>query len=306
MSDVKKVSAIKTFNQWVDVCRKNLWIFFSVVLVIALIISFIPLGNISKTSAGDLMVSFLNEKTGGGVSLVSVTSFGSFYEVLVDYQGQTVPVYMTKDGKQFVQGIEEMEISEPITQFVTGEVIKSDKPEVELFIMTHCPYGTQAEKGFIPAIKALGNVVDAKVRFIYYFMHQPEETETPRQVCIREEQPTKFLPYLECFLEDGDSDRCITKTGVDKTAMEGCISNGNADKYYEIDSKLSQGYPADSSPTLVVNGAIVETGRSEAAMLNAICSTFNNAPESCNLELNSVSSSPGFGYQEGVETTATC
>jgi len=28
--------------------------------------------------------------------------------------------------------------------------------------MTHCPYGTQAEKGMIPVIESLGDLIDAK------------------------------------------------------------------------------------------------------------------------------------------------
>ena len=86
--------------------------------------------------------------------------------------------------------------------------------------MTHCPYGTQAEKGLIPAMKLLGDNANIQIRFVHYFMHgEKEEQETYRQVCIREEQGAKFISYLECFLEDGDSSRCLSSVGINQAAV---------------------------------------------------------------------------------------
>ncbi|MCK5605759.1 DsbA family protein, partial [Candidatus Pacearchaeota archaeon] len=146
------------------------------------------------------------------------------------------------------------------------------------------------------------------IRFVHYFMHDPETPETPRQVCIREEQEDKFIPYLECFLEDGDSVRCIIEAEVDEAAMDECISNGNAEKYYAEDSALSQEYGVSGSPTLVVNGVIASSGRDSQSYLNAVCGSFNTPPEVCvTAEVSSASPAPGFGWDEtGSATTASC
>ncbi|MCK4552709.1 hypothetical protein KAT80_00710, partial [Candidatus Pacearchaeota archaeon] len=170
----------------------------------------------------------------------------------------------------------------------------------------HCPYGTQAEKGIIPTIKALGDTIDAKIRFVHYFMHEPEETETPRQVCIREEQPSKWYDYLGCFLEDGDSDRCLIEAKIDKAKMNKCISSGKSDEYYAEDSALSEGYGVRGSPSLVINGVMINSGRSPAGYLETICSAFNEKPEECNLELSSASPKPMWGYEEGQDTGGQC
>jgi hypothetical protein len=162
--------------------------------------------------------------------------------------------------------------------------------------MTHCPYGTQAEKGFLPAIATLGDAVDAEIKFVHYFLHDPEYTETPTQICIREEQNDKFGEYLTCFLEDGDSVRCLDETSIDTTALTDCEKNRYED-YYAADSELSQAYGVRGSPTLVIDGVVVSTGRSEAAMLSTICSAFNDAPEACNEELSSANPNPGFGWE---------
>jgi glutaredoxin len=216
------------------------------------------------------------------------------------YQGSEVPLYVTKDGENLVQGVlpfSALEDTPSNAPSNTEEIPKADVPEVELFVMTHCPYGTQAEKGFIPAILEFGDSIDASIKFVHYFLHDPEETETPIQVCIREEQSDKFNAYLKCFLEDGDSDRCILETGIDRAKMQDCIDSGKADDYYAADSALSEGYGVRGSPTLVVNGEIVSSGRSAAAYADIICQAFNNAPELCGeLDLDSANPSPGFGY----------
>tara|TARA_Y100000310_G_scaffold175684_1_gene175735 strand:- start:750 stop:1277 length:528 start_codon:yes stop_codon:yes gene_type:complete len=175
--------------------------------------------------------------------------------------------------------------------------------------MTHCPYGTQAEKGILPVFGLLGDKIDASVKFVHYMLHDPEEAETPIQVCIREEQPDKYIKYLKEFLKEGDSDAAIAAVNIDKSKLETCTGeNGKADEYYAADSALSEGYGVRGSPTLVINGVIVQSARSPAAYLSTICSAFNTAPEECSEQLNSDSSSPGFGYtgSAGGSTNAQC
>ena len=75
-----------------------------------------------------------------------------------------------------------------------------------------------------------------------------EEAETYNQVCIREEQSAKYLDYLTCFLEDGNSARCLTKAGVDQTKLNVCLSTNKSKEYYAQDSALSQEYGVQGSP----------------------------------------------------------
>ncbi len=285
--------------------RTNPWIistFILGILAIILIVESVSGGILGKTisqdRAAELVLGFVESQVGTAPGLVSVSSESGLHKVTVLYQGSEIPLYVTKDGKNLVQGVLPFSALESQEQTQTTEDIpQADKPKVELFVMTHCPYGTQAEKGFIPAILEFGNEIDASIKFVHYFLHDPEEAETPRQVCIREEQSDKFNPYLKCFLEDGDSDRCILETGVDKSKVQECIDSGRAEGYYEVDSALSQSYGVGGSPTLVVNGQIVSSGRDAASYADTICQAFNIPPELCgSLDLDSTSPSPGFGY----------
>jgi len=292
--------------------RENPWILSTLVLGILTLIFLVGnfsgnmTGNvISEKDAGEILLSFASSQL-TDMEILGVEKENGLYKIIfTSSETGESKVYTTFDGKYLINGLTPLLVSTSSEK--NNDVPKSDKPEVELFVMTHCPYGTQAEKGIISTIKALGDSADVKIRFVHYFMHEPEETETPIQVCIREEQPERFLDYLECFLEDGDSDRCLTKANIDKTKMNACISNGKAEEYYNKDSQLSQNYGVEGSPTLVINGVIVSSGRDSASYLDVICSAFNGIPGECSIELSSASPSPGFGWEgTGSATSAQC
>jgi len=308
--------------------RKNPWVLSTIVLGIVVLMFLIGnfsgvSGNvISSTDAGNNLIEYLNSVGYEGFTLNSVEEKNGFYLIDTSYEDSDIPFYVTKTG--YIVGNSLVSIipdKNENSQENSAEISKSDKPIVELFIMTHCPYGTQAEKGFIPSIEALGNTIDSKIRFVHYFMHEPEEEETSRQICIREEQSDKYLNYLECFLEgDGivdedyglimngnDPSKCMKKVGIDESKVQSCIDSKKWEEYYEADSKLSKGYGVQGSPTLVINGEIVSSERDSASYLNTICQAFNNAPEECGTQLSSETPSAYFGWDEtGSSTTAQC
>lgn len=294
--------------------KKNPWMPASLILGIVVIILLIMMftGNgisgktVSGTIAGNNVLEFAKSQ-GLEASILSVADKGVFYQIDLSMNNQKFPVYVTKDGESMATGLIPLTAKAAAntntnptqTSQPPQDVPKSDKPKIELFVMTHCPYGTQAEKGIIPAFKALGTKADTKIRFVHYFMHgEKEELETYNQVCIREEQSGKYLAYLECFLEDGDSPRCIKKTGIEQTKLNACLANDNkkAKEYYEVDKKLSNDYGVQGSPTLIINGGEASGGRDSASYLKSICSAFNTAPtDECGKQLSNASPSPGFG-----------
>jgi len=292
-------------NKSGKVIGKNLWVTSTIVLaVLCIILLFFAFkggmtGNvISEGEIGEKALGFFNtqlSKTPG--TLNSVKEVSGIYKVVVSAGGKNIPLYFTKDGKFIYPGSELMPVTATgDTASQASQTQKSDKPKVELFVMTYCPYGTQAEKGLIPVLSLLGDKIDGKIRFVHYFMHgEKEEQETYNQLCIREEQSGKYLSYLECFLEDGDSSKCLTEAGIDKTRLSSCMQS-KAKDYYASDSALSQSYGVQGSPTLIINGQEASSGRSSSALLSTICSAFNNEPEECNEEISSQDPAPGFGY----------
>lgn len=238
-------------------------------------------------------------------NIKTVALEGDVYNINLEVDGKDYISYMTKDGEKFFQsGMDMAKFAAENAanrQAVAGEeeqnkvIPKTDKPKVELFVMTHCPYGLQAEKGIMPAFETLGNKIDAKVRFVHYFMHgDKEEQETYNQVCLREEQPAKYASYLKCFAAEGDSSKCAAQIGIDNNKLANCLK-GKAKDYYKADSNLSNAYGVGGSPTLVINGVQSQAGRDSANYLAAVCAAFNKAPAECSEQLSSAQPAPGFG-----------
>lgn len=283
--------------------KKNPWIVGTFVFaIITLVLLYFVLkgsmGVVSKTTIGENAVDFINTQLlqgQGTVTLDSVDEVAGLYEVSVMFQGQIVPAYFTKDGQYYVGTmIIPVEAGEQTPVQPPAEVPKTDKPKVELFVMSYCPYGTQAEKGIIPAIQALGNKIDSKIRFVHYTMHgETEDTENFRQLCVRETMGQKmFLDYLNCFLEDGNATRCLKKWNLN---VDQCINNKAAD-YYAVDSDLSQQYGVQGSPTLIINGVEADFyPRDPQTALDVICAAFNTPPAECNTQLSTANPDPGFG-----------
>src|SRR3989344_7948582 len=233
--------------------RENPWIIASVVLALALIGILLFGGNdavtgnvVNEATAKQNFMDFV-AKQGLQAEVVSMEKEGVFYKVNVKVDGQEMPVYISTDGKYLVTspisltGItpganpsaNPSASSSPSQQAQSTEVPKTDKPKVELFVMSECPYGTQIEKGMIPVVELLKSKIDFEVKFVYYAMHGEKEVkEQLNQYCIQKEQKAKYWGYLQCFLEAGDSEGCLTKEGIDKNKLKTCTDK--ADKEFNV------------------------------------------------------------------------
>ncbi|MGV8176913.1 MAG: hypothetical protein ACP5NX_03875 [Candidatus Bilamarchaeaceae archaeon] len=271
------------------------------------------------------------------VTYVNATSNGGFITITFSANGQPIPVSVSNDYKYILgtpseASVVKAQIEEAKAQVAaqgTGSTTqpaqtapKSDKPVVELFVMSYCPYGTQIEKGIIPVLKSLQGKVDFQLKFVDYLMHGTQEgNENTRQYCLQKEQNAQFISYMECFLSAGDSAACLKASKVDEAKLTACVAA--ADKEFSISVNMgdtSTSYPAylvdetdnlkygvQGSPTLVINGQEVSTGRSPAALLSTICSAFNTPPDQCRETLSTETPSAGFGYEaSGAATDATC
>ncbi len=200
-----------------------------------------------------------------------------------------------------------------------ANIPKSDRPKVELFVMSYCPYGLQMQKGLIPAQEALKNKADIDVKFVHYAMHGLKEVEeNSRQHCLESEQPKVYPEYVKCFTTGGNSEPCLASAKVNTSKLKTCIDRtdkqfGVMAQYndqskwlsgqfpiYPVDKALSEKYGVQGSPTLVINGTVVDSARSPEAIKQSICAAFNNPPAECQKTLATVAFVPGFGV--GTDT----
>ncbi|MDD5341121.1 MAG: hypothetical protein PHC97_01635 [Patescibacteria group bacterium] len=305
-------------------------------LVLVLILSGCGITSLTRVLSADeakaKAVDFINKNlvaAGTTVTIDKVTEESGLYKLTVTVNGQSVDSYMTKDGtKFFTQAIDIAQVEKDNAQNsgqdtnTAKEIPKNDKPVVELFVMSQCPYGTQIEKGIIPVVQALGSKIDFQIKFVDYAMHGDVEIkEEMNQVCIEKDFSKDYLTYLQCFLKAGDGASCLKEAKIDTAKLSTCVSA--LDKQYSITAnaadktKWSNGtyppfdvnkadnvkYGVQGSPTLIINGVESQSARDSASLLSAICSGFNTAPSGCSTKLSSDTPAAGFGT--GTSDTAS-
>ena len=285
----------------------------------------------SESEAKEVATEFINGTLMKGQATAEVTSVektGGMFKLKVKVNGQEVDSYISADGKTFfpqvidIETVKNAAAATPAADAAPAAAMtKSDKPVIEMFVMSHCPFGTQIEKGMIPVVEALGDSVDFQLKFVDYAMHGKKELdEQLNQVCIQKNEPAKLLGYLKCFLTEGEGAACLDETGVDTDQMNTCVAamdeefkvtelfedkstwNGGRFPQFPIDKELVTKYGVRGSPTLVINGSVSSAGRDAASLMNAVCDAFNEKPEACSTEMSSASPSAGFGWEEGADT----
>ena len=300
---------------------------------------------LSAEDSKNKIEAFINENLmpeGSSVTIKEFTEDGNYenlYKVIVDIGNGQEPIdsYLTKDGKFFFPQVidiekierEKLEAEEQAhaeKEKAALEMEKNDKPSVEIYVMSHCPYGTQIEKGMLPVLETLGDKIDFELKFCTYAMHGEKELrEQMRQYCIQKEEPDKLKSFLNCFLEADESDKCVAEVGINSSKLASCVAA--TDKEYKVIESFNdestwlngrfpifdvhkednEKYEIAGSPGMVVNGKKVQSERDPKSLLEIVCSGFNEQPEECGTELSSVLPAPGFGFDgEGSGSDGSC
>lgn len=250
-----------------------------------------------------------NVQPGTKVEVSDPIKESGVYKVAVMVEKQSVDAYVTVDGKKlFPQAIDLTGNDEQAEQKETAKTeaeSKTDVPEVDLFVMSYCPYGLQAERGILPAVETLGNKIKFNLKFVNYALHgQKEVDENINQYCIQKNQPTKLDAYLKCFWKKstGNADACMKTVGITSKQVKDCVNETKkqlspTEKNIGVNKEDTEKYQVQGSPTLVVNGTTISVARDSASFLKAICSGFSNQPKECEKKLSSENPVAGFDDQ---------
>ncbi len=314
----------KTEGISIRIPRINYWILLSIILAIGLVLSLIRGGitgkaagvqGLSAQEAGDKAVDFINGnlvQPGTSASLISTEDAGSMYKVIFSYQGNQFTFYMTKDGKYLSQSA--WDTSEKIateqTQQQPQEIPKTDKPIVQLFVMSFCPYGIQAENAMKPVVDLLGSKVTIEPHFIVSVsgtavssLHGDYEAkEDMRQACILKNYGQivfwNYVDYINNNCNKNNLDSCwkdaAKNASVDFTKIESCVTSEGLN-LMKTEETLSNQNGVSGSPTLIINGVISNSGRTPEAYKQAICSAFSTQPSECSQTLSSTGSTTTGG-----------
>ncbi|MCX6724390.1 MAG: hypothetical protein NT155_04490 [Candidatus Staskawiczbacteria bacterium] len=290
--------------------------------------------GMSDSQIGKKAIDYINNNqlSQTPVTLGGVSEESGMVKIKVKIGTREVDSYATKDGKLLFPSAIDMNkgnVAASNTPKTPATVAKNDKPSLEAFVVSSCPYGLQMQRAVTDAVKnapaLASNVV---IRYIgsisagkIYSMHDsdssgnpipngPEAKENLRQICIRQEQPAKFWNYLSCYMKKasgtlpngmplGDTNGCLTSTGVDTTSLSSCMSDSSRGlAYAKKDFDLGTKYNVSGSPTLVLNGTTISEsnygGRSSDGVKSMVCAGFNTKAGFCSTKLNTTPAAVSF------------
>lgn len=160
------------------------------------------------------------------------------------------------------------------------------KPQVELFVMSFCPFGVQAEEELLPFIEKYGEAVDFNLRFIanlvdeagsdeskFTSLHgEVEVIENLRQIAVSQLYPDQFFDYLLCRAKHLESawTQCAEKVGLDIDKVNQEMESERTKRLFEVDIQRATTLGVRSSPTLVVDGKVI-SGSLWRGKVSGIC-----------------------------------
>jgi hypothetical protein len=196
-----------------------------------------------------------------------------------------------------------------ITPVTTTTPVDPNRPYVDLYVMSYCPYGTQAETIMKPVVDLLGTKTDIRIRYLTQVtgttvesvqsLHGPFEAEEDlRQICIQKYSPTLFWTYVarfnsQCYPTSHTSATASTCShtvmsglGIDGTRIDTCATGSEGIGLLKTDQVSSAQKGVNASPTLFIKGVKYTGAMSPNAYKQAICKTFITQPTACQTALS--------------------
>ncbi|MCC6521666.1 MAG: thioredoxin domain-containing protein [Polyangiaceae bacterium] len=167
---------------------------------------------------------------------------------------------------------------------------------VDLYVMSQCPYGVQAENGFADAVAKLGDDLDFRVDFIgdktpsgdLSSMHGPKEVKGDMvQVCAQKYAPTKWFQMVLCQNKnmrevDTNWEACATEGGLPVDKLRACLDGEEGKSLLAESFGRSKARGASGSPTIYVGGQKYSGGRRGNDFFRAICNAYTgDKPAAC-------------------------
>ena len=274
---------------------------------------------VPPAACGERIIAYVNNnlvQQGTSVGLISITENKGLYELKTLYQSQNVTLYTTKDCTLlFISTVNVTATSDTKqTPQATRTPVKSARPTVDLYVMSFCPYGTQAETVMGPVADLLKSKADIRIRYITDIrgttvdsvnsLHGPAEAkEDLRQICINKYYPDQFWSYIKTFddqcypswqnataLESCQKNTLATLS-MDSAKIDTCAQGTEGITLLKTDEAAAGTNGATASPMLFVNGVLYSGARTPDAYKQAICNSFETAPAECSTVLSSSSAS---------------
>lgn len=269
--------------------------------------------SISKEEAKTKIKDFVENnlvQPGTKIEIKNIVEENGLYKLTLTISGQEQEItsYLSKDGKMFFPQAG-MDI-EKIKSEAAGkkeaeapkEIPKNDKPAVDLYVMSFCPYGNKSEDTMKPVYDLLKNKVDFNFHYIVdvngndvQSLHGAKEVaQNEREACVLKnygkDKWFTFVTYVNknCGSDGACWEAGAKSLGIDTAKVNGCVAAEGV-ALMKANGEASKNANASGSPTMTINGvssqAVYQYGNSEGYK-QAICGAFNTAPAECAKKLS--------------------
>ena len=256
---------------------------------------------------------------------------GAYVELYYTVAGEEMPIMISKDYKYFYAGA--YDFGTTISQMETARaqagqaaeaeaqgVPQSSNPQVQMFVMSYCPYGNQAEGGLAPVIMLLADSATFEPVYIIYpngaecaenngtkycSLHGNAELwqDVREKIIFSMYGEEKWAEYVSKANSDcnlGNIDTCwVTAAdavgGINTSAV---TAEFEASKFDILASEMAKTMQAgvSGSPTIKINGVTFNGGRTAQAYKDAVCGAYTTAPAECGQNVTaSTAAAPASG-----------
>ncbi len=168
------------------------------------------------------------------------------------------------------------------TKNITTQTQPTAKAKLDLYVMSMCPYGTQAEDSMEKVLDFFGEKLDFNLYFIanpsgegFSSLHgQPEVDEDMRQACAMKHYPENYFDFILCRNKNIGADwkSCATG-GIDAAVITTCFEGAEGKQLLADNIKKANELNIGSSPTIYINDQQYAGARDATSLMRAVCAT---------------------------------
>lgn len=189
-----------------------------------------------------------------------------------------------------------------------GITIGDNRPQIDFFVMSYCPYGNQAEELLKPVFDVLGSKADFNPRYVIYSNYKSgypqycideeskycsmhgivELNQDIREMCVNKYMGTAnwfdfaIAMNQDCNVQNADTcwEGVADKLELDKKKITDCFKN-EAIELLAKDKTLGDTLGVSGSPAVFFEGETYAGQRSSTGYNAALCNAFDEQPSEC-------------------------
>jgi len=183
-----------------------------------------------------------------------------------------------------------------------GLVKGDNKPQIDFFVMSYCPYGNIAEEAIEPVYqnlkdKAIFNpryIVSKKSDGTYNSLHGVQEfNQDIRELCVNKymgiDKYFKFVLAMNKACSSSNADTCWEAVaeglGLDTAKIKTCEKD-EAAAMADKEIAATQALKVSGSPTVFIDGVKYGGARTPAGYQESLCAAYETAPPECGTQLS--------------------